>query len=127
MKKFNYQTGKKGEAMAGDYLAKKGYEILASNFQTRFGEIDLICAKDGRLIFVEVKLKVGEEFGRPEEMIDAKKITQIQKTAQRFLLENGDIAAKYPAYQIDAVCIVTKADGRVSRLDHYENIGLELT
>lgn len=113
--------------VARDYLAKKGYEILESNFQTRFGEIDLICTKDGKLIFTEVKLKIGEAFGAPEEMIDAKKVCQVQKTAERFLLENPQVAAKYPVYQIDAVCIVAEADGQISRLDHYKNLGLELT
>ena len=126
MKKFNWQVGKKGEEMARDYLAKKGYRILESNFATRFGEIDLICIKDDRLVFVEVKLKIGETFGRPEEMIDAKKVAQVQKTAQRFLLKNSRLAAKHPVHQIDAVCIVLAKDGSPSRIDHYESLTQEL-
>jgi len=124
MKRLNYERGKRGEAIARNYLVKKGYQILESNFRTRFGEIDLVCAKGSQLIFVEVKLKVGEKFGRPEEMIDIKKVAQIRKTAQQFLLENPQAFAKYPAYQIDAVCIVTETDGQISRLDHYENLDL---
>jgi putative endonuclease len=126
MKKFNYEVGKKGEGIAREYLAQKGYKILASNFTTRFGEIDLICAKSGKLIFVEVKLKVSDAFGSPEEMITKKKIEKVQKTAQRFLLENVKIASKYPSYQIDAVCIVLTKESLVSRINHYKNLGLEL-
>lgn len=112
--------------MARNYLAKKGYRILESNFATRFGEIDLVCAKDEKLIFVEVKLKIGEVYGTPEEMIDAKKVAQVRKTAQRFLLKNTRLAAKYPVYQIDAVCIVLAKDGSPSRIDHYESLTQEL-
>ena len=126
MKRFNYKVGKKGEEMARNYLAKKGYQILESNFATRFGEIDLVCAKDEKLIFVEVKLKIGEVYGTPEEMIDVKKVAQVRKTAQRFLLKNSRLAAKYPVYQIDAVCIVLAKDGSSSRIDHYESLTQEL-
>ena len=126
MKRFNYKVGKKGEEMARNYLAKKGYQILESNFATRFGEIDLVCAKDEKLIFVEVKLKIGEVYGTPEEMIDVKKVAQVRKTAQRFLLNNSRLAAKYPVYQIDAVCIVLAKDGSPSRIDHYESLTQEL-
>ena len=124
MKQKNYEVGRLGEKIAAEFLAKKGYRILARNFRTRFGEIDLVAAKDGVLVFVEVKLKIGDNFGpNPEEMIDKKKVQQIEKTAQSFLMENPEDGMRYESLRIDAVCIVLDAGGQVKRISQYENIG----
>jgi len=124
MKQLNTEMGRLGERLASEFLAKKGYRILARNFRTRFGEIDLIAAKDGVLVFVEVKLKIGDNFGpNPEEMIDKKKVQQIEKTAQSFLMENPEDGSRYESLRIDAVCIVLDAGGQVKRISQYENIG----
>lgn len=126
MKQLNYQTGKSGEKIAQDFLLAKGYRIIAANFQTRLGEIDLIACHKKKLIFVEVKLKISDIFGTPEEMINKNKISQIQKTALSFLQSNPKLAEKYPFYRIDAVCITAAENGRPISINHYENIGDEL-
>lgn len=122
MKQFNYEIGKLGEKVASDYLIKKGYKILERNFQTRFGEIDLIAAKGEKLIFVEVKLKINEDFGTPEEMISLAKISQVEKMANYYVLKNPKIAQKYPIFEIDAICLVLDEEKQIKRLNHYENI-----
>ena len=122
MKIFNFQKGKAGEGLARDFLSKNGYQILKSNFQNRFGEIDLVASKDKILVFVEVKLKIGEQFGLPEEMITPGKIRQIEQTAQVFLQQNLALAKAYLQYRIDAVCIVLDENQNVKRINHYENI-----
>ncbi len=122
MKQFNYQTGKTGETIAADFLSQKGFKIIDKNFHTRFGEIDLIAVQANKLIFVEVKLKTGTEFGSPEEMINKSKIMQVKKTAQMYILKNPEIASKYPSYRVNAVCIVLNQDKSVERITHYENI-----
>jgi len=121
MKKFNYQKGKQGETIAKNFLIKKGYQIIKTNFQNRLGEIDLVAVKDKALIFIEVKLKSGEQFGSPEEMITPGKIWQIKRIAQAFLQENPKLATNHPLYRIDAVCIVLE-DTEIARINHYENI-----
>jgi len=120
MKQFNYQTGQRGENLAAAYLAQKGYRIIQKNFRTRFGEIDLIASQNQKLIFVEVKLKVGTQLGTPEEMISRHKINQVRQTAIRFLLANPQLAKQYPQQRIDAVCIVI--DQGKTIIKHYENI-----
>ena len=123
MKKFNREIGREGEAIAVDFLQKKGHEILEKNYSTKFGEIDLVATKDDILIFVEVKLKQGQDFGNPEEMIDSKKLSQIQRMAEFYLLDKPEVTKRYGNYRIDAICIVTDFDGKVERINHYENIG----
>lgn len=122
MKQKNYEEGKVGENIAKDFLQKKGYKLVDANFRLRGGEIDLIFTKDGKLIFAEVKLKVGQRFGSPEEMIDKRKIYQVQKIAQLYLLQNKEVSKKFDSYRIDAVCIVLNEDKSVDRITHYENI-----
>lgn len=126
MKALNYQTGKKGENLAREYLVNKGYRILQSNFHTRFGEIDLIGTKDKRLIFIEVKTKIGDRFGSPEEMVDKRKLRKIQMMGAVFLQSHPQIAEAYPAYQIDAVCLVLGPNNEIVRINHWEDLSSEM-
>ena len=121
MKQFNYTKGKLGEEIAAGYLKKKGYCIIKSNYRTRFGELDIIASIDKILVFVEVKLKTGENFGTPEEMITPGKLWQIRKTAEAFLMQEKAFREQYKQYRIDAVCITIK-DNLPPEVRHYENI-----
>jgi putative endonuclease len=124
MKVYNRKSGKMGEDIACEYLIKNGYRLIEKNFSTKFGEIDLIFSYKKILVFVEVKLKIGEEHGSPSEMINARKIYQIRKTAVTFLLKNSKFAILFPIQRIDAVCIVLNHDKSVKSINHYENIGI---
>lgn len=111
MKEFNLRTGKLGEEIAKEFLEKKGYKIIEQNYKTKYGEIDLVCQKGKELIAVEVRTKVGDLYGTPEESLTKKKIRKVWLNA----LARG-------AGRVDAVCIVLKYNGEVERLEHYENI-----
>jgi len=116
MKAFNSKTGKQGEDIAVEMLRTKGYVILERNWKNKFGEIDIIAKKDGVLVFVEVKTKVGELFGLPEEMVGGKKLHKVRHMATIYM--NG----KETLCRIDVVAIVLAENGSVSRLTHYENV-----
>ncbi|RJR28559.1 YraN family protein [Candidatus Microgenomates bacterium] len=122
MKNQNYTKGAIGETVAKKYLSNLGYSILENNWRTRYGEIDIIASRGDTLHFVEVKLKVGDMYGSPEEMINKKKILQILKTAQAYLLKNNKLNKQFKKKQIDAVCIVLNHKNELERLDYYENI-----
>lgn len=116
MKQFNRKTGKVGEDIAFSYLQNKGYTLLERNFSNKFGEIDII-AKDGTvLVFVEVKTKIGVEFGLPEEMVGKGKLNKIQHMASLYM--NG----KLLPCRIDVIAIVLNDDNTVKRLTQYENV-----
>ena len=74
-----------GEALAAEYLRKKRYTILATNFRTRMGEIDLIASNRRYLVFVEVKLRKNADFAMAREFVDARKQRKIRDTAQWYL------------------------------------------
>lgn len=84
----NNLTGAWGEALAAEYLRKKRYDILASGYRCRFGEIDLIVNNRKFLVFVEVKLRKSAEFARAREFVDVKKQERIRTTASLYLAQN---------------------------------------
>jgi len=75
-------TGKRGEALAAEFLERKGWRIAERNFRAGRGEIDLIAwAGDRLLVFVEVKTRRDDGFGGPEEAVDARKQDMLARTA----------------------------------------------
>lgn len=111
-------TGRVGEEMAKEYLEKKGYQIVEQNYRTKYSEIDLVTKKKNELVLVEVRTKVGENFGTPEETINNKKKRKLYGNALAYAR-----AAKWTGpCRVDAICIVLRPDYSVERLNHYENI-----
>ncbi|MFH1540502.1 MAG: YraN family protein [Elusimicrobiota bacterium] len=60
------EFGKSGEELAEEYLKKIGYEIVAKNFRTRYGEIDIIVKDKKTFVFVEVKTRKDSNYGDPQ-------------------------------------------------------------
>ncbi len=89
MKSNNKLTGKKGEDLATEFLENKGYLIVERNFSTRFGELDIVCLDGEILVFVEVKTKIGHDFGEPEEMVNKTKLGQVQHMGEVFIEMNN--------------------------------------
>lgn len=118
MKQFNYAKGKGGEQEARNYLLEHGFSLLEMNYRNKIGEIDLIMSEDDTLVFVEVKQKSDDFFGKPEEMVTTSKLRQVRRVAEIYLLTNPKLFRKFPKQRIDAVCIL---GGMIS---HYRNVGL---
>lgn len=81
--------GKAGEDAAVDYLVRKGYTILDRNWRKNRLELDIIAAKDGTLVFVEVKTRRNTEFRQPYEAVDWKKIRHIVTAADTYIKLHG--------------------------------------
>ena len=80
-------SGAWGEALAAEYLRKKRYEIVASGYRCRFGEIDLIVRNKRFLVFVEVKLRKSARFAAAGEYVDFRKQSRLRSTAAMYLAE----------------------------------------
>lgn len=118
VKKFNLKTGKLGEEIAKKYLQKKGYKILEQNYRTKYGEIDLVVEKDNELVIVEVRTKIGEGFGTPEDSLTKKKLRKIGLNTLSYVSRKRWSRE----YRTDAICIVLKPDLSIERLNHHEYI-----
>ena len=77
-----------GEALAAEYLRKKGCRIEAMNYRTRLGEIDIIAANRWYLIFCEVKLRKTADFAAAREFVDAHKQQRLRTTALVYLSQH---------------------------------------
>lgn len=117
MKSFNKLKGNIGEDIAAKYLSSIGYEIIERNWRfSTFGEIDIIAVEKNILIFVEVKSRKSLSFGHPFEAINEKKIMQIKKVANAYMLENKH---KYKNCRIDGVSVLLT---NPPKIEHLKNI-----
>ena len=109
--------GRHGEEMAAGHLAGKGYEIVARNWRCEVGELDLVTRDGDCLALVEVRTRRGRALGSPEESITAVKQSRLAALAEAYV-QAHDWAGDY---RIDVVAIEFDRQGRLLRVDHYEN------
>ena len=83
-------NGECAERMAKAYLMTQGLQYVASNYQCRAGEIDLIFRQDQQLIFVEVKNRKNHAFGSPLESVTTNKQKKIILAAKHFLVSHNE-------------------------------------
>lgn len=98
-------TGRAGERLAVRALKRAGYRVLARNWRTRGGEIDIIAEQNGTIVFVEVKTRCSDSFAQPELAVDSRKRRKIARAAWRFLERNS---ATERDCRFDIVSIVRK-------------------
>jgi putative endonuclease len=83
------ELGRRGEAMAADFLRARRWTIVARNYRCRAGEIDLVALDGPVLVFVEVRSRRGERAGTPLESVDARKRSRLVRVARHFLAARG--------------------------------------
>lgn len=117
------RIGRWGETVATYYLERRGYRVIARNVRTGRGEIDLIaCHESGVVVFVEVKTRTNDQFGLPEEAVDARKLEHLFQAAEVYLLEHAELAEQ--EWRIDAIAIQGKPGEKAEdvHIEHFENI-----
>ena len=105
--------GLKGEKIAEQTLKKQGYKIVYTNYVTPFGEADLVCEKDGVIVFVEVKTRTSNKYGTPAQAVDNKKQKKYRDIATYYLKSNDveDVPVSFMVVEIlgDNVNIISDA------------------
>src|ERR1044072_8145872 len=87
------QLGARGENLACRFLKQNRYKILYRNFRGRTGgEIDVVCRDGDTLVFVEVKTRTREDFGRPFDAVNRDKQKRIARGGLAWLRLLGDPA-----------------------------------
>lgn len=96
------EIGSYGERVAAAFLSRRGYRVLYRNFKTERGEIDLICRCGNLLVFVEVRSRANDLYGRPVETIDPAKQERLRRAARRYLelLDRRDILHRFDAVEV---------------------------
>jgi len=111
-------TGILGEKFARDFLKKRGYRILETNYRSHHGEIDIVARQKNCLVFIEVRTKTSLEFGTPEESITRTKRNRMRTAAFNYLQEHAELPQ---AWRIDFVAIELNQKGKPSRIELIEN------
>jgi putative endonuclease len=102
-KPAHLRLGAQGEKLAARYLRRRGYKVLYRNFRGRQGgEIDLVCRDRDTLVFVEVKSRTREDFGRPWETVRSAQQRRISLGALAWLrlLGNPDILFRFDVVEV---------------------------
>lgn len=86
---MSVELGQWGEETARRYLEEKQYEILECNWRYSRAEADIIARIDGQLIFVEVKYRKNNYFGKPETFVDRRKQLLLAEVAAVYCERHG--------------------------------------
>lgn len=112
--------GNFGEKIAIQYLLKQSYQIVTCHYQKKIGEIDIIALDPQKfLVFFEVKARMSDKFGQPEEAVTPSKIRKLIKTAMWFLKENKITSQKF---RFDVLAIKLDQEKRKAQVRHFRNI-----
>ena len=108
------KTGEQGEALALEYIKDKGYQVLITNWRYRRSEVDII-AMDGKiLVFIEVKTRSSDYFGKPEMAVNKRKKKLLIDAAAAYMQE---IIHTWEI-RFDIIAIVLRSDNDIE-IQHY--------
>lgn len=97
----NLTSGVDAEQLASRFLQQRGLQLVAQNFRTRYGEIDLIMNDGNELVFVEVRLRRNAFFGGGADSVTHSKRSRIVAAAKQYLQSY----ARVPACRFDVVAL----------------------
>jgi putative endonuclease len=112
------RLGRWGENVAAEYLTARGYQVLARNMRTPYGEIDLLCKKDGVMVFVEVKTRSGTEYGMPEAAVTPNKRDHLLASIAAYWQQAQEAECDW---RIDVIAILRQNAGKNVEVEHFEN------
>jgi putative endonuclease len=113
------RTGRKGEAVAYNFVRELGYAVLERNWRCRAGEIDLIALDGECLVFIEVKTRRTAIAGTAEEAVGPAKAQRILAAAEWYLAEHADLAEMI--WRVDLIAINQHVRGDAPAVVHLQN------
>lgn len=111
--------GKTGESIAARFLIDNGYRVLAKNYWTRFGELDIVAREGETLVFVEVKTGIANDVTKPYERVNPEKLEKCMKACTLYCqaFPQGDAPLRF-----DVISIELNPTTRHAKLQHFKNI-----
>ncbi len=96
------ELGRRGEQLAAAWYQRRGYAVLARNWSSRNGELDLVLARRGLLVFCEVKTRRSRAFGHPVEAVTESKQRRIRQLALQWM---GATRARQARVRFDVAAV----------------------
>jgi len=115
---FHLRTGLWGEHKAEEFLKTKGHRILGRRVRVSLrDELDLVVRDGEVLVFVEVKTRQTEAFGRPFASVDRRKRHVLSRAAVRYLQH-----LKAPVmFRFDVIEVIGREGDVCPVIRHIEN------
>jgi len=79
------RRGEEAEKLAARFLADRGLGIVARNYRTRMGEVDIVARDGPALVFVEVRARSWGAYGGAAASVDFRKQRRIVAAARHYL------------------------------------------
>jgi putative endonuclease len=98
--------GAAGEDVVARWYTDAGYRVLDRNWRCREGELDLVVARPGVVVFCEVKTRRGTAFGSPAEAVTFTKQRRIRTLAMRWLADHPEAKARELRFDVASVLAV---------------------
>jgi putative endonuclease len=111
-------VGVLGEKLAKDFLRKRGYRILETNYRCPGGEVDIVARHKDCLVFIEVRTKRSLEFGSPEESVTPAKMEKLRAVAAHYWQTHHGLP---PSWRIDMVAVEIDQEDKPRRIELIEN------
>jgi putative endonuclease len=108
-------VGHAGETAALNHLKEHGFRILARDWRSRIGQIDIVAEDGETLVIVEVKARRGVAFGLPEEAVDARKRHKLRMLVETY--RSATKRQKQPC-RIDVLALLLDDNLAVTRTEH---------
>lgn len=103
------QLGRLGEEAAARHLSGRGLTVVARNFRTPLGELDLIARSGDLIVFVEVKTRrAAGWYGGANEAVDRRKALRVRRLAEVYLGQHG--LTQHPC-RFDVVAVTVGPSG----------------
>lgn len=115
---FGKLLGDQGERTAVRFLKQQGYSILARQYRTDLGEIDIIALDGETIVFIEVKTRKSNAKGEPFEAVTRHKQSQLTRLACSFLKKQQML--KQPA-RFDIISILWCSESSTPEIQHFQN------
>lgn len=122
--------GSLGEDIACKFLVNKGFEVIVRNYRKKFGEIDIVVRKEGRIHFVEVKTvsrenvkdikDETEDSFRPEDNVHPWKLKRLSRAIQVYLSENK--MGEESEWQFDVITVFLDVENKLAKVKVLEDI-----
>lgn len=98
---MSQERGQWYEQQAEQYLQAQGLQLIARNFRTKLGELDLIMQDGTCTVFIEVKFRQHMKYGGPAAAVTALKQQKLRRAATAYLQQHGQ---RHCRFDVVAIC-----------------------
>ncbi len=111
------EIGRRGEELAADHLVTKGWQLIARNWSTKLGELDIVADDENQLIFVEVRTTTSQQYGLGFQSVNYRKQQQVRRLALQFLQQ---MDYQHLPIRFDVISVLLSKDLQLVTLEHLE-------